>query len=302
MTDVSSLGVGAPRRRAPLHTPVAVARYLLEQFPPLQIASLVVGACVAYALSGRSAGSAELDAAAAVGAATFVLLFLLYRLVDDLCTYCNPELGGPEVIPARPRPLIAGSAVTLAAVVAVEQQPGPLAFALATAVLMIVCSAVLSVGQRLPVSRFVAQVPFLEVAPLLVFAYVVVKWGAANDDRLSLLAVVAVIANSAIGFQIWKWSRHLGDDPHERIYRVSWQFVRGVLVLLAALAVVCAVVLYREADLSAAYVGWVTAISVVFAALAWPRGQADERRPWWAGLAMPAALQGGMAVQLAFLL
>jgi hypothetical protein len=119
-----------------------------------------------------------------------------------------------------------------------------------------------------------------------------------DGTTLSLIAIVAVIGGLIAGFQFWKWSRDLGDEPSERIYFISWPRVRVVLVLLTMLAAGFNALLYSEANLSIAYLIYELAVCAVFAYVVAPRGQADETKPWWAGLGVPVLLQVGLYVQL----
>src|SRR4051812_46599547 len=98
----------APARGSVLSAAGAVRRYLAKQFPLVQALSIALTPIAAYLAFGKIEGHVTFDGPAVAAALLVVLMFLQYRLVDDVCTYCNEELGGPGVIPGRPRPMIAG--------------------------------------------------------------------------------------------------------------------------------------------------------------------------------------------------
>jgi hypothetical protein len=299
MTEIGSASVrAAPGRGAVRAAASAVRRYLAKQFPFVQAVSIALTPIAAWLAFGKIDGHVSFGWPALAAALLVVLMFLQYRLVDDVCTYCNAQLGGPGVIPARPRPMIAGALATLPLVLVLQPHARPLLFALAVIAVMFACSFVLAIGDRLPLSRFVAQVPFVELVPVGIFAYVYVAWSDASGRTLAALEVIAVLGTLTAGFQFWKWSRHLGDDPIERIYRVSWNTVRWILLAVLAAGAAFNVLLYAEAGLSPAYLAYQLAAGAAFAVLAAPRGRPDTTRPAWAGLGYPAALLAGLYLQL----
>jgi hypothetical protein len=291
-------GTTIARRRSPLQVAADVWAYFAQQYPPMQAASIGLTAAASYAMYGQVAGHFEFGGHGFAAAALVVVLFLQYRLTDDISTIYNSELGGGTTIPARPTVLIGGLVASLPLEFLLEPDRNALLVAVGALVLMATGSTGLALGKRSAVMRFTARVTFVEIVPLVIFSYVYFAWSGATGRTFSLIAIVAVIGGLIAGFQFWKWSRDLGDEPSERIYFISWPRVRVVLVLLTMLAAGFNALLYSEANLSIAYLIYELAVYAVFAYVVAPRGQADETKPWWAGLGVPVLLQVGLYVQL----
>jgi hypothetical protein len=291
-------GAAVSKGPGPLRAVSAVGVYLGKQYPPGQAASVGLTAIAAYLVYGRAAGHYHLNGHGLAAAALVVVLFLQYRLTDDISTSLNSELGGGAAIPARPKFLALALVASLPLEFLLEPHAQALLVALSALGLMAIGSLGLAAGKRSAALRFAARVIFVELVPVAIFTYVYFAWRAANGRSLSVAAVVAVIGGLIAGFQFWKWSRDLGDEPSERIYFVSWPKVRGVLVLLAALGAAFNGLLYHEAKLSVAYLVYILAVCIYFMALVAPRGQSNDTQPWWSGLAFPVLLQVGLYVQL----
>jgi hypothetical protein len=264
----------------------------------MQAASVGVSGIASYAIYGQAAGHLRVDGHGIAAAVLVVVLFLQYRLVDDISTTYNSELGGGASIPARPTVLIAGLVASLPLEFLLEGDPTALLVALGALALMTLGSTGLALAKRSPALSFAARVIFVEVVPVVIFTYVYFAWHGATGETLSPAAVVAAVGGLIGGFQFWKWSRDLGDEPYEQIYLISWPRVRWVLVLLTVIIAAFNVLLFVEADLSVAYLVYVLAVCATFAAIAAPRGQLDQTQPSWAGLTFPVLLQAGLYVQL----
>jgi hypothetical protein len=291
-------GTTMATRRSPLRVAADIWAYFAQQYPPMQAASVGLTAAASYAMYGQAAGHFQFDSHGFAAAALVVLMFLQYRLTDDISTTYNGELGGGASIPARPTVLIGGLVASLPLEFLLEPDRQALFVALGALILMATGSTGLALGKRSAVVRFTARVIFVEAVPLVIFSYVYFAWHGSTGRTLSLAAIAAVIGGLIAGFQFWKWSRDLGDEPSERIYFISWPRVRAVLVLLTVMAAGFNTLLYSEANLSILYLIYELAVCTVFAYVVAPRGQADETKPWWAGLGFPVLLQVGLYVQL----
>jgi hypothetical protein len=293
----------AQPRRFPLWRPMAaVWGYLAQQYPPLQAISVGLTAAASYAVFGLVAdGHLRLDTHAIKPAVLVTLLFLQYRLIDDTTTAYDSDLGGRDVVPADPRLLIVALVTSLPLEFLLEPHRPALLVALTALALMLVGSLGMLIGRRVS-TLLAARVIFVEIVPVLIFGYVYFAWSDATGRNLPATSVIVVIGGLITGFQFWKWSRHLGVDPVERIYSVGWPTVRAMLALLTLTAAGFSVLLYREAKLSAAYLVYTLLVCTVFAALAAPRGQTDDTQPWWTGVTFPVLLQIGLYLQLLVLL
>lgn len=285
-------------RRSPQRVLTDVWAYFAQQYPPMQAASVGLAAIASYAVYGQASGHYQLDGQGIASAVLVVVLFFQYRLVDDISTSYNSELGGGASIPARPTILIAGLIASLPLEFLLEPHTQALLVAFGALALMAIGSLGLAIGKRSAIVRFGARITFVELVPVVIFTYVYFAWHGATGRSLSAAAIIATIGGLIAGFQFWKWSRDLGEEESERIYFISWPRVRAVLVVLALMAAGFNVLLHREAHLSDFYLIYTVAVSVVFAVMVAPRGQSDDTQPWWAGLAFPVLLQAGLYVQL----
>jgi hypothetical protein len=298
-TDGQPIGLSAPRGPAPFRVVSSICVYLGKQYPPGQAASVGLTGIATYLVYSLAAGNYHLGGHGVAAAALVVILFLQYRLIDDTSTCLNPELGGGAAIPARPQYLALGLVATLPIEFLLEPHTDALLVALSALCLMGVGSIGLAAGKQWAWLRFAARVVFVEFVPVVIFSYVYFAWKAAEGRSLPAATVVAAIGGLIAGFQFWKWSRDLGDEPSERIYFVSWPKVRGVLVLLAFLAAAFNGLLYHQVSLSVLYLAYVLVVCAYFVSLVAPRtGQSNDSKPWWAGLAFPVLLQAGLYVQL----
>jgi hypothetical protein len=282
------------------HTPPRVVAdvwaYLAQQFPPMQAASVGAASVASYAIYGQEAGRLEVDGHGLLAAVLVVILFLQYRLTDDIATIYDSELSAS--IPARPTVLMAAVVSTLSLEFVLEPHRQARLVVLGILTLMILGSTISSRGKRSAVLPFLGRVTFVEIVPIAIFFYVYVAWHDSMGMTVSTAAVAAAIGAPIVGFQFWKWSRDLGDEPVETIYLLSWPRVRGVLLLLTGLAVAVNAVLFVEAELSMLYLIYVLGVCLVFAVLVSPRGQRDDTKPFWAGLTFPIILWIGLYTQL----
>jgi hypothetical protein len=286
----------AHRHRTPAQIGADVWAYLSQQYPPMQAASVGAAGIASYAIYGQEAGDLQVSGHGIVAALVVVVLFLQYRLVDDIATIYDREQSAS--IPARPTVLMVALAATLSLEFVLEPHRQARLVVLGILALMVLGSAGTSRGKRSSALPFMARVTFVEIVPISIFFYAYVAWHDSTGMTLSIAAVAAAIGGLIAGFQFWKWSRDLGDEPVETIYQVSWPRVRGVLLLLTGLAAAFNALLFVEAELSLLYLAYVLGVCLVFAILVAPRGQLDETKPFWAGLTFPVALQVGLYAQL----
>jgi hypothetical protein len=277
--------------------------YLGEQFPPAQAVALGVACLVSYAAYGRFAGDISFKALAVVAAITVPVLFLQLRLLDDVITWY--ETHDVEDIAGASLPgLIVGLGCTTAVILVLNaNHVWMFGLAIGTTMLMLISTGVTTQERRLPtlVALGLGRVPLFEVAPAVMLAYVYVTWHIATNRSLSFGEVVVVVGFFWSSFNFWKLSRHLGDRPLERIYRLTWPVVRLLCVVLLAISLALSIALYFYADLSLAFLVYCVMVIAVFAVFSRPRGRLDEVRPWWVALPFPTAMIAGLLVQLLML-
>jgi hypothetical protein len=277
--------------------------YLGEQFPPAQAVALGVACLVSYAAYGRLAGDISFNALAVVAAITVPVLFLQLRLLDDVITWY--ETHDVEDIAGASLPgLIVGLGGTTAVILVLNaNHVWMFGLAIGTTVLMLVSTFVTTQERRLPtlVALGLGRVPLFEAAPAVMLAYVYAAWHIATNRSLSFGEVVVVVSFFWSSFNFWKLSRHLGDRPLERIYRLTWPVVRLLCVVLLAISLALSIALYFYADLSLAFLVYCVMVIAVFAVFSRPRGRLDEVRPWWVALPFPTAMIAGLLVQLLML-
>lgn len=297
-SEPSSAEAAIASRRSPAHVASDVWAYFAQQYPPLQAASVGLSAIASYAVYGQVANQFGIDGHGAAAAVLVAVLFLQYRLIDDISTTLNSELGGGVSIPARPTTLLIALLASLPLEFLLEPRSPARYVAVGALGLMLLGSTGLALARHSPVLRFAARLTFVEIVPVAIFSYVYFAWHGSTGRTLTLPSIAASIGGLIAGFQFWKWSRDLGAEESERIYFISWPRVRRVLVALTMIAIAFNALLYRQAHLSLLYLLYVIIVCVIFALICWPQGQRDERKPPWAGLAFPVLLQIGLYVQL----
>jgi hypothetical protein len=292
------------------------AEQLLRSIPLAgQLAPIVLAFFCSYLLYGRIADNREtVELACQIGAwtpglASFVVLFLLLRLVDDWDDVDRDFAGIPDseaqrsALRKRLRVAVIGCIAILA--VLNHSHIDALVGVLSASALML--AAPFLFKRYLPRQRALAF-PVFEGAPLLIFAYVYWYWRDVTGTALPWIAVASVITTFWVGYEFWKFSRKVHTDAMQP-YLLSAHGIRIALnALLLAATVSNIALVWTAALLSVGYITYAVAVPVLLGAwlnASWSRASQSrpaQRRPLWAGLMMIWALELGIASQLLSLL
>ncbi len=261
--------------------------YLLKRFPPHTLGVAVAAsygcACLLYAISCPARPSPWRLGA---GAVSFVLLFLLLRLADDLedAAHDAARDGGPSAR-ARRVHLGAGFACATAALVVLNWGQAASWLALAAAGGMLVTSLGLKPwltprdasgpSTTDSAARDALLGVFFEGVPVLIFVYVHASWQSATGCTLPVTVVALVSATQWATYEFWTYSRY-ATRPGWRPYGLSWAWVRRGLVGVLGLWLGVQVLLARVLELSALFVAQAACVAIFFAA--WLHRVAPEAR------------------------
>ncbi|MBF9129927.1 hypothetical protein I0C86_13280 [Plantactinospora sp. S1510] len=277
-------------------------RYLLRRFPPhtVGLATVLTFASL-QSLYLRAVPSPELDLlAVAATTATFVLLFVQLRLVDDIDDFHRDAATDRSPAAGRRSHLQAGLVATIGLTVLLTMRHWPaLLTALAATAAMLLAPRVVN-HPRLPGHRILLPIVY-EGAPLLIMVYAYAGWRTYADSAASPVLVFGVTGLYWTAYEFWKFSRKL-DDAGYRPYGLG---PRGRLVALAVLLAVaecCVALIYASHSLPPIVVGYAAAVPLGFGAwiAAWiGTARSGSRpgsrpRPAWAGLSFAFVLQVGL--------
>jgi hypothetical protein len=271
---------------------------------PLSTEALpIAGAFVcSLLLYGRIAGVAvEAGWPLLAGLASFFLLFVQLRLIDDLDDLTRDYPAG-HVLAARraarrTRLLIglAGGALLLVAL-NMRMRHAWAAAACATALAF----AAPFLFKRLFPTRPLLCLPAFEGAPFAVFTYGYFFWRDMAGRELSLHVVALVAGSMWTGYEFWKFSRKVNTRALQP-YCLSARGIRVALNGLLILALAIDVSLSRVAGLSqscSVYVATLPLVWLVWLNASWPGSASRPRRPRWAGTRFVVAVQVGLLAGL----
>jgi hypothetical protein len=257
--------------------------YLSERFQPGAQGGPVLCAYVCcYLLYGEALGRHVFGWPAIVGGLTFVLLFLLRRLTDDI-EDLRDDLAARGLSLAeheghgRLVGLLSGWAVVAVLILFVNALATPklIAVAAAVAVWFPVATVIKRTGARSRLFRFVIN----ETCPAAILAYAFVAWLQAGGQALPAIVVAAIAALFWTVYQFWNFTRKVGG-PGWPPWELSLAGTRRSLLAFLALSAACSAVIALRTDMPDAYLAYGVAMPVAFAA--W-------MLRWWS--ALPAATQ-----------
>lgn len=297
-----------PRERG-LADAVGPARdYLRDRFHPGAHGGPVLSAYVCcYLLFGVAQDRHVFGAVALVGGATFVLLFLLRRLTDDIEDLGDDlaarglSLAGEE---GRRRlgGLVSGWAAVAALIVVVNGPAGPtlLAAAGGVAAWFPVATVIKRAGARSRLFRFVVN----ETCPAAILGYGYVAWREAGGDALGALVVGSIVALFWTVYQFWNFTRKLGGRGWPP-WELTLAGTRRSLLALLGLSLACSVVIALDSGMPAAYLAYGVLMPVAFGAwiLRWWSALPASAAQLPQGLSAPwAGVPFAVAVELGVLL
>jgi hypothetical protein len=284
----------------------SVIWYLTERFPLFTQGGAVLSAYVcAYLLYGRIAGGLQFGSAAVVGGATFVLLFLVRRIVDDVEDLRDDLAARGLSLDGDGRRqlngLLAGALTVAAAVAALNAWWTDLLLA---SVGVLAWFPVATVLKRTLTANRLVRFGINETCPLAILVYAYIAWSQVGG-RLSTAAVVSTVVLFWSSYCVWNFTRKLGTvgwTPWDMtLPRLRWALFGFVLLCAGASGAV-----QIHADLTAAYLAYTTLLVTGFVAwmsLDWPKivsaaHAARDIAPPWRGLLFPAGVQLGVLFAL----
>ena len=267
----------------------------------------IVGAFICsqllYARIGGDRGG--LDLGILGGLATFFLLFVVLRLVDDLDDLERDrpleQYGAAERSAMRAR-LAAGLVGCLAGITLLNLGD---AHALSAAVGACVAAFAAPFGFKRLFPRSLAAGFFVfEGVPLAIFGYGYFFWRDAGGARLVPAAAACVVILFWAGYEFWKFSRKVHSTAMQP-YFLSARGIRRALNAFLVIALLANLALLGLTPFSLPYsafsialpLGWLLWMNTSWAAA---RAPLDGRqRPLWAGIAFVAAMEAGLLAELA---
>jgi hypothetical protein len=271
-----------------------------------QVAIAIAFVC-SYLAYGRIAGhAAPAGWILATGIASFLVLFVQLRLVDDLDDLERDHPVGRwgasrrSALQAR---LVMGLVACMAAIALLNaaRLDGLIAAAVATALTL---AGPFGFKRLFPTRLAFGSIVF-EGAPLSIFAYIYFFWRDAGGVRLSLVALACVGGLFWTGYEFWKFSRKVHTDAMQP-YFLSSREIRLALNVFLSLALAANVGLARVAGLSAVYAAYAALLPLAFLIwvnATWPstpeaKARARAARPLWAGLTFVGAVELGLLLEL----
>jgi hypothetical protein len=284
----------------------AFLRVLADVPLAAQLAPIVGAFVCSQLLYARIAGHPHgLDLGILGGLATFFLLFVVLRFVDDLddLERDHPlEVHGKAERSALRGRLVTCLAATVTGIVLLNvDDPHALAAALGACGLAL--AAPFGFKRLFPRSLAAGSLVF-EGAPLAIFGYGYFFWRDAGGPQLFPAAAACVVILFWAGYEFWKFSRKVHSTAVQP-YFLSPRGIRRALNAFLAVALLANLALLGFAPFSLAYSICATALPLAWLAwmnASWTAAGARSggmRRPLWAGMAFVAAMEAGLLAELA---
>lgn len=290
-------------RRGRLATAAAAFGHTLGRMPLAAEAVPIAGAFVcSLLLYGRIAGVAiEPGWRLLAGLASFFLLFIQLRLIDDLDDLERDYPAGHALLArreARRTRLVASLAASAILLVALNTGMGHARTAAAAATAL--AFAAPFVFKRLLPTHPLLCLPVFEGAALAIFMYGFFLWRDVAGRELSFYVVVCVAGSMWTGYEFWKFSRKVGTTALQP-YLLSARAIRVALNALLILALGINVSLSRLASLSQTYSIYAATLPLVWLVwlnASWPGPASRPGRPRWAGTRFIVAVELGLLAGL----
>ena len=291
--------------------------YLNRRFPLQSLGvALAVTFLSAYLIYGRASGHLVLGIGTILGAATFVLLFLQLRIVDDLDDVDSAR--GPDdserQIRLRKLQLTSGLIATTCLIAALNWGSSALAVALSATALMIINPFVLKNGVKKYITKpsdadqlttgslgmDLLLAIFYEGVPVLMVLYIYYKWSALTQTSSPRILILSVTCTFWALYEIWKYSRFL-TRPDWHPYGLHWTGAKVLIVCLFLVAAATQVMTALLSGLSMMYSTYVLVLTSLFIVFVWqtaPSAARDKRAKLraLAGLAYVGAVDLGILV------
>ncbi|MGF6613029.1 hypothetical protein OKW45_008017 [Paraburkholderia sp. WSM4175] len=293
----------AHARRGRLAAAAAAFGNTLGRMPLTAEAVPIAGAFVcSLLLYGRIAGVAiEPGWRLLAGLASFFLLFVQLRLIDDLDDLERDHPAGHALLArreARRTRLVASLATSAILLVALNAGMGHARTAAAAATAL--AFAAPFVFKRLLPTHPLLCLPVFEGAPFAIFMYGFFLWRDVAGRELSFYVVVCVAGSMWTGYEFWKFSRKVGTTGLQP-YLLSARAIRVALNALLILALGINVSLSRLASLSQTYSIYAATLPLVWLIwlnASWPGPASRPGRSRWAGTRFIVAVELGLLAGL----
>ncbi|WP_239499149.1 MULTISPECIES: hypothetical protein [Paraburkholderia] len=280
--------------------------HTLGRMPLAAEAVPIAGAFVcSLLLYGRIAGVAiEPGWRLLAGLASFFLLFVQLRLIDDLDDLDDLERDYPTGHAlsarraARRSRLVASLAAGAILLVALNAGMGHARTAAAAATAL--AFAAPFVFKRLLPTHPLLCLPVFEGAPFAIFMYGFFLWRDVAGRELSFYVVVCVAGSMWTGYEFWKFSRKVGTTALQP-YLLSARAIRVALNALLILALFINVSVSRVAGLSQTYAIYAATLPLVWLVwlnASWPGPASRPGRSRWAGTRFIIAVELGLLAGL----
>jgi hypothetical protein len=294
-----------------LHLGQASRRYVQRTFTLPRVLVIGLTFCSLYFLYQRTSGASDplRWSDAWPGLATFYLLFLQLRLVDDIA---DVDVDHHPRTPVRNLRRVRRSlwgGLLLATIVVALLNRDRLSLAVALSALACMLATYLGFktkargseaqGGLRTLGGFLLSAAY-EVAPFLMFLYVYFSWAALSNRSLSIPVPLVFTAVFWAGYEFWKYSRATSLKGDARGFAAAEP--RVVLVAILCISFVSQLAAYWLARLPSSYPFYASALCLGFAVILWRSksgsGGRDAANPWRArsGLLFVVALNLGLLV------
>ena len=310
VSDAQIVALRVQLRPVTAHT--GKGQQLLRSIPLAgQLAPIVLAFFCSYLLYGRIAdnldtiGIAYQNGEWTRGLASFVVLFLLLRMVDDLDDVDRDFADIPDSEGERSalRKRLRAGVIGCIAILALLNHASMYGLVGALSASALMLAAPFLFKRYFPQQRALGF-PVFEGAPLLIFAYVYLYWRDITGTALPWIAVASVTTTFWVGYEFWKFSRKVHTGAMQP-YLLSPHGIRIALNAFLLAGVVSNIALAWTARLlSVGYITYAVAVPVllgVWLNASWSgasQSRHAQRRPLWAGMTMIWALELGILSQL----
>ncbi|EEA04246.1 hypothetical protein BH160DRAFT_0419 [Burkholderia sp. H160] len=235
------------------------------------------------------------------GLASFFLLFVQLRLIDDLDDLERDYPAGHALLARRETRrtrLVGGLAASAILLVALNIGMGHARTAAGAATAL--AFAAPFAFKRLFSTRPLLCLPAFEGAPFAIFTYGYFLWRDMTGRELSFDVVLCVAGLMWTGYEFWKFSRKVGTTALQP-YHLPAHGIRAALNALLILALGINVALVRLAGLSQTYSIYAAVLPLVWLVwlnASWPGPASRRGRPRWAGTRFIVAVELGLLAAL----
>ncbi|KXU84197.1 hypothetical protein CI15_27305 [Paraburkholderia monticola] len=290
--------------RGRLATTAAAVGNALGRMPLASEAVPIAGAFVcSLLLYGRIAGVAfEPGWRLLAGLASFFLLFVQLRLIDDLDDLERdyPAWRAPSAWRAARRTRLVASLAAGALLLAVLNIGMKHAWAAAAAAAALAFAAPFGCKRLFATMHPLLCLPAFEGAPFAIFTYAYFFWRDMAARELNSFVVVCVAGSMWTGYEFWKFSRKVGTTAPQP-YHLPARGIRLALNAFLILALGINVSLSRLAGLSLTYSIYAATLPLVWLVwlnASWPGPASRPGRPRWAGTRFVVAVELGLLAGL----